>query len=75
MIKHEYVGHPDPFSTRTSVYHWRSMEVGQSFFIPDYHNVNIRSQASNAGKKLGFTFSCRRSVEKGDSGIRVYRIA
>lgn len=50
---------------------WYSIEVGQSFFIPDRTITGISSVAVHAGKRFGRKFVCR--TEKG--GVRVWRVA
>jgi hypothetical protein len=58
------------FSANMSKYPWRTMQVGESFFIP-LTRPSQRPNASRAGKTHGRVFVTR-NVE---GGIRIWRIA
>jgi len=53
-----------------SKYPWREMKVGDSFFVQTENAGNLRSLASNTGRKLNAVFTAR-SVE---GGVRVWRV-
>lgn len=60
---------------RNSVYPFATMEVGDSFFVPQVDGKpktdgSIRSAARQVAKKLGFKFTVRRV----DGGFRCWRV-
>ena len=60
---------------RKSIYPFATMEVGDSFFVPQVDGKpktdgSIRSAARQAAKKLGFKFTVRRA----DGGFRCWRV-
>lgn len=56
---------------RKTIYPWRQMEVGDSFFVPDR---TIRSFSGSAAQHRPRRFSMRTVVENGVSGIRIWRV-
>lgn len=58
-------------SEKSTKYPFKSMEVGDSFLVPDFTSiVSLRSQASVTGRTLGKKFSVR-LVEQ---GVRIWRV-
>lgn len=66
---------PMPTVSRAAakLYPWDTMDVGQSFFVPN--GKTIGTQASKAGAKYGVKFTCRKVTEHGVEGVRVWRTA
>ena len=54
-------------------YPWKTMEVGQSFYLAGGNLDTMRSGCSSAGKRLNRKFVARRADR--DGGIRVWRLA
>jgi len=44
-------------------YGFKNMEVGDSFEFPEMKRNNVCSASSNRGKKLGFSFTIRKTSE------------
>jgi hypothetical protein len=55
-----------------SKYPWLELKVGQSFLVPLGNINNLRSVASNAGKKYNRKFTAREI--KSEQGVRVWRV-
>lgn len=56
---------------KSTKYPFKSMEVGDSFLVPDGTNVvSLRAHASASGRALGRRFSVR-LVEQ---GVRIWRV-
>lgn len=56
---------------RKARYPWRDMQPGDSFFVPGASIGVLGAQASDAGSRLGATFTSR-TVE---GGVRVWRVS
>lgn len=56
------------------MYPWRSMEIGDSFFV-EKRGASMTKQALAAGKASNRKFITRSVEENGVTGIRVWRIA
>jgi len=56
---------------RPSIYPWRKMDIGDSFFIPGTTTKKFAGQAGRAAIRTGRRFSTRTV----DGGVRVWRIA
>lgn len=56
---------------RAPEYPWRTMEIGDSFFVAEPKTPN----AATASRQTGRTFTRRAVVEDGVKGFRVWRIA
>lgn len=54
-------------------YPWRSMEVGDSFFVPT-KRAKFAGQVGVAQRTTGFKFSTRCETKDGVEGCRVWRI-
>lgn len=54
---------------RKEKYPWSTLEVGQSFFVPDVSAKRMQSTASKAGGRTGRTFVARNA----EGGVRVWR--
>ena len=60
-----------PFAVhRNTKYPFRSMEIGDSFFVPDIQHHNMSSVMAYHKKAYGTQFTARQE----DNGIRVWRI-
>ena len=59
---------------RPSLYPFKAMQVGDSFFAPTIRH-SIRRNAYNHGVRLGTQYTTRFVTEKGVKGTRVWRIA
>ena len=55
---------------RTSKYPWATMEIGDSFLVPDLGVDSMSAAASQAGKRLGRKFTCRTM----NHGVRIWRV-
>lgn len=64
-------GIPVPKFTKKLKYPFLEMKIGQSVLITDKKLLQIRSYASNVGKKIGYKFK----VAQTDEGVRVWRVA
>lgn len=53
-----------------SKYPWVTMNVGDSFFVPDIHIAKFSGQAVNAAKRFKTKYTCRTV----DGGVRVWRV-
>jgi hypothetical protein len=55
----------------------RSMEVGQSVFVPESvkKTRTVRVYANQVGDSMNRRFTCRKVTEDGQVGIRVWRTA
>jgi hypothetical protein len=62
-------------SPHRSKYPLAVMEIGQSFFVPGKNINGMTSIVAYAQKATGRRFSCRARVEKGLTGVRVWRVA
>ena len=51
------------------------LAVGNSFFVSDVKHNYVRNAAHIAGKRSGKKFICKKQIENGVEGIRVWRIA
>jgi hypothetical protein len=62
-----------PYPITNGKYPWRAMKVNDSFLVrdPSIKSTYISTLAANAGKRLGWKFSVRTTLD----GIRVWRIA
>ena len=60
----------EPSHRAKTVYPWRDMEVGDSFFTERAQSV-VTNARTNATRKTGFKFATR----KVDGGTRVWRVA
>ena len=58
------------YRAKSEKYPWRSMELGDSFFIPDKTSKHLGSAALAAGKRHGRKFSVRTV----DGGVRIWRV-
>ena len=66
---------PGPPVGSAPKYPWRTMEVGDSFFVGHMDSQQVSSGAAAAGRKLSRRFVTRRLIEDGIAGIRVWRTA
>ena len=55
-------------------YPYRSMEVGDSFFIEGLSAAQMSGQNNNYSQKLGGKFIGRTVTENGTTGCRVWRV-
>lgn len=55
-------------------YPWRSMAVGDSFFIAGLTVAKLASLAAWGRKATGYRFTCRTVTENGVAGVRVWRV-
>lgn len=62
-------------SGRKSKYPFKTMHVGDSFFVPGIRKTSLYQAAKMAGKKEGRKFTVRATVEKGLFGARAWRTA
>ena len=53
---------------------WKNFVVGSSFFIPCLDTDTALTQINRTVKRLGFTIKSQIVVEKGLTGLRVWRI-
>ncbi len=58
---------------RPAKYPWRSMKVGDSFFVAGRTAKSIGGSTSNARKTLGHSFVARTIIHEGQEGVRVWR--
>ncbi len=69
---------PNPDSPRgRSIYPWREMSVGDSFFVkgdPNKKNPISGGAVGSAARRLGVKFAMRYVTERGQKGIRVWRV-
>ncbi len=63
---------PGPGSPK---YHWKSMEIGDSFFVPNRTAMEFGGHVGAARKSTGFGFTVKTREENGVRGVRVWRIA
>jgi len=61
-------------SPRPTLYPFRDMEVGQSFFVPNKTPVQLSSSKAYATRRTGFRFICRTVTDWDVKGTRVWRI-
>lgn len=59
---------------RLSLYPFRAMQVGDSFFAPTQRHA-LQRNAYNHGRRLGYRFTSRLVTEKGVKGPRIWRVA
>lgn len=64
---------PMPADTRgvPMKYPWKSMQVGDSFFVPT--NKKTFTAHAYATRTLGYRFVTKQTVESGRKGFRVWR--
>ena len=53
---------------------WKNFVVGSSFFIPCLDTDMALAQINRTVKRLGFTIKSQIVVEKGLTGLRIWRI-
>jgi hypothetical protein len=63
-------GVPIPLPKKAGKYPWRTMEVGDSFFVANVGHKDFATNASQARKRTGFKFTLR----KVEGGVRIWRI-
>ena len=61
---------PPPARGNGEKYPWRSMNVGDSFFIPGASSRKTGAHTNAAGKRTGFKFTSRAV----DGGVRIWRV-
>jgi hypothetical protein len=61
----------NPHTQRHSKYPWHTMNVGDSFFVPNVTVKGFAGTAYSAGKRHGRTYVARTV----DGGVRVWRTA
>jgi hypothetical protein len=60
-----------PHPGKGGKYPWSTMEIGESFFVPDSDGGAPHTAAHAAGRRLGRKFT----TKKVDGGRRVWRVA
>lgn len=54
-------------------YPWRTMEIKDSFFVPNATR-SMQTQASNNGRQLQRKFYAQKCTEHGVTGVRIWRV-
>ena len=62
---------PKTGSGARAKYPWKTMAVGDSFFVANVKPPRFSTTKSSAARSTGFTFTCRTV----DGGTRVWRVA
>ncbi len=65
---------PDDGRGRTLKYPWKSLEIGDSFFVIGVKRTSISGSINHAQKRYGLTLTSRIREENGVKGVRVWRI-
>lgn len=65
---------PAPAGARNK-YPWRTMEVGDSFFVANISTGGFGGTLAGAAARSGHRFTQRTVTENGVRGVRVWRIA
>ena len=60
--------------SRSCIYPWNKMEIGDSFFLPNYKISQVSSGACAAGKRYGKMYITRTLIENDIKGVRVWRV-
>ena len=63
-------GIPFPLAGVRTIYPFRDLEPGDSFFVPGKTTTRLAGSVSSAKKRLGIRLACR--TENG--GVRVWRL-
>lgn len=64
-----------PLPLKKARYPFKSLKVGQSFFVPGNQRNSLASSIAYAKKRTGFSFTSAFREEEGVLGLRVWRIA
>jgi len=65
---------PIPIGNPCSIYPWRDLEIGDSFFVPNKNSGSFGSVIFSAKKRTGRNFTSRSVIENGEHGVRIWRI-
>lgn len=63
-----------PMPETRLTYPFRSMEVGDSFFVPGKTTRAMAGAVAGARKRLGLKFAARTITENRVTGVRIWRV-
>jgi len=64
-----------PIPSNRNSYPFTTMQVGESVFIPYPHAASARCSAMNIAKRYCLKFTSQQRCERGQQGIRIWRVA
>ena len=64
-----------PIPAQRSTYPFTTMEVGESIFVPHPKSASARTSAMNVAKRYCIKFATQQRCERGQMGLRIWRIA